>query len=343
MTKTSPEGSPLHAIADIERDTGLSKDTLRVWERRYGFPLPQRDAFGERRYDDATLLRLRHVRRLIDAGYRPGQVVSQPLEQLLALEAAPSGRSRRSRTAAPAQAASPAPGAAPDLSTQWLGLLQSHDLHALRTAMQQYLAKHGLADLLRHGVAPMNALVGQSWLEGRLAIFEEHLYAEAVQALLRQAMARAAATRPAQPPRVLITTVPGEPHSLGVLMAECMMVLEGCETLALGVQTPVPDIASAARACRADIVALGFSAVLNPRDVLTALAQMQAHLPPGVELWTGGRCPVLMPRRGRQTPVVGQSDQPHTHMASLDDIRHAVTHWRQRQLAGQSHMQTPIP
>ena len=48
-----------HTIADVERDTGLSKDTLRVWERRYGFPDPTRDAVGERRYDDAQLLRLR--------------------------------------------------------------------------------------------------------------------------------------------------------------------------------------------------------------------------------------------------------------------------------------------
>ena len=35
-------------IAAVERDTGLSKDTLRIWERRYGFPSPQRDALGER-------------------------------------------------------------------------------------------------------------------------------------------------------------------------------------------------------------------------------------------------------------------------------------------------------
>jgi hypothetical protein len=25
-------------IAQVERDTGLSKDPLRMWERRYGFP-----------------------------------------------------------------------------------------------------------------------------------------------------------------------------------------------------------------------------------------------------------------------------------------------------------------
>ena len=37
-------------IAAVERETGLSKDTLRVWERRYAFPRPARDSNGERIY-----------------------------------------------------------------------------------------------------------------------------------------------------------------------------------------------------------------------------------------------------------------------------------------------------
>ena len=35
-------------IAAVERETSLSRDTLRAWERRYGFPAPLRDANGER-------------------------------------------------------------------------------------------------------------------------------------------------------------------------------------------------------------------------------------------------------------------------------------------------------
>ena len=38
------------SIAAVERETRLSKDVLRVWERRYGFPRPERDANGERCY-----------------------------------------------------------------------------------------------------------------------------------------------------------------------------------------------------------------------------------------------------------------------------------------------------
>ena len=45
----------LRGIAEVERETGLGKDTLRVWERRYGFPTPSRDPQGERLYDEAMI------------------------------------------------------------------------------------------------------------------------------------------------------------------------------------------------------------------------------------------------------------------------------------------------
>jgi DNA-binding transcriptional MerR regulator len=63
---------PTLSIAAVERDTGLSKDTLRVWERRYGFPAPTRDAIGERLYGRADLQKLRMLKRLLDAGHRAG-------------------------------------------------------------------------------------------------------------------------------------------------------------------------------------------------------------------------------------------------------------------------------
>ena len=86
MTNSISPPALLHSIADVERDTGLSKDTLRVWERRYGFPTPVRDAVGERQYDDLQLQRLRRIRRLLDAGHRPGRVVPLSDEALHALD-----------------------------------------------------------------------------------------------------------------------------------------------------------------------------------------------------------------------------------------------------------------
>jgi MerR family transcriptional regulator, light-induced transcriptional regulator len=348
MTSSSLSADIRHTIADVERDTGLSKDTLRVWERRYGFPTPERDALGERQYDDQQLLRLRHIRRLLDAGHRPGQVVALPLDQLLQLQAAAStepaptaATEARPTATRPATARSRAAAAAADARPlpveHWMQLLRQHKAHDLRQAMHQYLMTHGLAALIRDGVIAMNVRVGQSWLDGQLAVFEEHLYTEVVQALLRSAMAQVAANQPRQPPRVLLTTVPDEPHALGLLMAESFMVLAGCDTVALGVQTPLPDIVAAASACGVNVVALSFTAVQNPRDVLAALAQLRERLPPHIEIWAGGQCPALyrQPRgpRTAQAPAFWP-------MGQLDDITTGVARWRAAAAPAQA---TPQP
>eukprot|EP01036_Dinobryon_divergens_P051930 gene51930-69493_t len=141
MTNSSAPAAILHSIADVERDTGLSKDILRVWERRYGFPSPLRDALGERQYDDAQLTRLRHIRRLIDAGHRPGRVVSLPLEALMELNTpAQAGRIQPRRSRASAAAARD-----DEVLLHWMQLLQRQDTQALREALARMLVERGLA------------------------------------------------------------------------------------------------------------------------------------------------------------------------------------------------------
>ena len=73
---------PQFTIAAVERDVGLSKDVLRVWERRYGFPVPNRDPHGERLYPAVQVLRLGLIKRLMDLGHRPGRLMSTPVEEL---------------------------------------------------------------------------------------------------------------------------------------------------------------------------------------------------------------------------------------------------------------------
>ena len=44
-------------------------------EKRYGFPNPERDANGERCYPFDQVERLRLMKRLIDQGHRPGNLM----------------------------------------------------------------------------------------------------------------------------------------------------------------------------------------------------------------------------------------------------------------------------
>ena len=135
--------------------------------------------------------------------------------------------------------------------------------------------------------------VGEAWVDGRIAVYEEHLYSEAVQAVLRSALVPFQAGLEARGPRMLLTTVPGEAHGLGLLMAEALMTLQACRCLSLGTQTPLADIVAAARAHRIDVVALSFSASLHAAQALPALAELRARLPAAVAIWAGGGSPAL--------------------------------------------------
>ncbi len=294
-------------IASVERDTGLSKDTLRVWERRYGFPLPARDALGERLYPLDQVDKLRLLRRLIDLGHRPGKIVGRPVEDLQKL--AQSSSSAAARRA-------PHPQVQDELS-RLIEMLTSHRVDDLRSQLSQLLLRRGLGGFVADVVAPLNEMVGDAWSRGAVQIFEEHLYTEVVQGLLRNAINTI--PRDEARPRVLLTTFPQEPHGLGLLMAEATFALDGCHYLSLGVQTPLGDIAQAVQAQRADIAALSFSAAVNPNQALAGLGELREKLAPDVEIWVGGNCPALHRR-----PPAGVAT-----LRALEDIAPALRHWRQ--------------
>ena len=265
-------------IAAVERDTGIAKDTLRVWERRYGFPRPARDGSGDRVYPAEQVEHLRRIKRLVDAGHRPARVVGLSTAALDSLLRDSFGATTADAGAAARRAVAP-----------YIDLLTRHQGDALHHALSLDVLRLGLAHFVRDVVAPLNGAVGEAWMRGELQVYEEHLYTEIIQRVLRAAITAASrAEADAARPRVLLTTVPQEPHTLGLLMAEAVLVLEGCRCIQLGAQVPLGDIVAAAAAHRVDVVALSFSALLSPAQVLDPLAELRARLPGAVALWVGG-------------------------------------------------------
>ncbi|CAN5136930.1 HTH-type transcriptional repressor CarH [soil metagenome] len=298
------------SIAAVERNTGLGKDTLRVWERRYQFPQPGRDANGERVYPPDQVAKLRLIKRLIDRGYRPGKIIHFDLEALHELN-----DGLLAADSKPVQA-----GDRADLLA-CLELCKTHQVEALRRNLSQALLRVGLQKFVVDVIAPLNHMVGENWAKGVFAVYEEHLYTEAAQNLLRNAISAIlqrqgdAEVRPV----ILLTTFPQEQHGLGILMAEAIFALEGARCISLGVQTPIADIVRAAEAQAVDIVALSFSSAINARQAVDGLAELSAALPPEIEVWVGGTSPALSHR-----------GQKSARALSLSDVPAALEGWRQR-------------
>lgn len=296
--------NPCFSIAAVERDTGLSKDVLRMWERRYGFPLPDRDSNGERSYPAEQVERLRLIKRLIDAGHRPGKLIAAPAEELAGLV------SRRSQAR---PESTPAHGS--ELG-ELLALIKSHDRYGFLHAMQQRLARQGLHNFVQDTVAPLTHQVGLAWEDGSIEVFEEHLFTELSKRLLRQAIAGLPGGQ--RSPRILLTSVPDEPHALGLLMAEALFALEGAECIPLGTQMPLLEISRAASAHQANIVALSFSSAFAQRQIPGLLQQLRMVLPPAIALWAGGA--------GVQRLAQMEGIQLFT---SLDNALSALVNWNQ--------------
>ncbi len=267
--------SPSFSIAAVERDTGLSKDVLRMWERRYGFPLPERDANGERLYPAVQVERLRVIKRLMDQGYRPGRLITLTEDELLAL--AP----RRPRNMDEGSQSDAQNGL-----SELLALIKQHDATAYQQALQHCLARQGLQGFVLNTIAPLTRLVGEAWEDGRIEVFEEHLFTELTKRVMRQAIGTLVVS--GHGPRILLTTVPEEPHLLGLLMVEALFSLEGATCIPLGTQMPLLEIVRAAEAHRADIVALSFSVAFAQRKIPGLLQQLRDLLPAHIDVWVGG-------------------------------------------------------
>jgi MerR family transcriptional regulator, light-induced transcriptional regulator len=265
---TNDADNPALPISAVELETGLSKDVLRVWERRYGFPKPLRDANGDRIYPRDQVERLLLIKRVIDGGRRPGKVVTLPLDRLRHLL-----QTGGETDIAPA-------------ASELIRLLRRGEPADVASLLQRAIGTEGLRQFLLGTLSDFNEAVGAAWMRGEIAVFHEHLYTEHVQTLLRQAVA--SLPPPSTGPCVLLTTVPGEQHGLGLLMVQAILALGGADARSFGTQMPLTEIAAAAERHAADVVGLSFSSACPATTAQESLAVLRDLLSPAVEIWAGG-------------------------------------------------------
>ncbi|WP_228893925.1 MerR family transcriptional regulator [Pseudoduganella aquatica] len=281
-------------IASISLETGVSKEVLRKWEERYGFPVPERDASSHRTYAQHQVLRLKLIKRLIDRGMRPSQVV--PLDEeglqslLLAHEEAPVSAEVDTGVMA-----------------ELMALLRCRDRSALTQRLKQEVGLLGLEKFVLEVMCALNVAVGQAWERGEIGIRDEHVYTEVIQNLIREELS--AVSKPDGLPRILVTTPSGELHTMGLLMAEALTSLHGACCISLGAQTPLEEIPHAIRDYRADIVCLSFSAAFPRRRIPPYLKSLRAAVPQAVEIWVGGAGVAGLDRSPRGIKLMATLDQ----------------------------------
>lgn len=157
----------------------------------------------------------------------------------------------------------------------------------LVSELRKLLKRLGPRDFLVDVVAPLLDSVGRAWADGDVEIRHEHFLTEVLEDLLRSI--RQSIRRPTKGPRVVLATLSGESHGLGLQMVAVVCRLAGVPTRILGVHTPPEEISRTVSEVRAAAVALSVSLATGGIDTDRTLRDLRGTIADNVFIAVGGR------------------------------------------------------
>jgi DNA-binding transcriptional MerR regulator/methylmalonyl-CoA mutase cobalamin-binding subunit len=270
----------MYSIKAVAQATGLTVETLRAWERRYGVVVPGRDTSGRRVYNADDVLRLRRLREATERGHPIGRLVGLSEERLAGLLADTADRRARAMSDA--------------FATRILESAQNFRAAECEQALTLAIAMLPPQSLVDEVLQPLLHEIGERWHRGELAISQERLVSTIVRrhiGLMLDTYDRSARRQP-----IVFATLPGERHELGLLASAMLCASRGFKTHYLGPDLPPSEIARYAQEVGARIVALSIVLQEQPGDVAEQLQSLTQALPPGTTLWIGGGGCRALPR-----------------------------------------------
>ncbi|MEO0651402.1 MAG: MerR family transcriptional regulator [Planctomycetota bacterium] len=276
--KKTPE---LLSIGELAQATGISPDTIRVWERRYGVPEPVRLPSGHRRYTPEQLRWLRRVVEAVSLGHRPSSIVKSTEEELQELL-----DNRRTKIEPP------------DDLDSWLELVRTFDAGSLTNILRDAWQHQAPSDYLTETIAPLELAVNRAFNDGELKLRHRQFVGELLQDVLRSL--RTAIGAPTSGPKVVLAGLEEDYHELPVQMAALLCAAKGVLPQLLGRNTPFEEIQRAAVEMRVNAVALPTAPIQCTPDQESRIEALRDSMPDHIHLcvgWHDARF-TRRPRRG---------------------------------------------
>jgi methylmalonyl-CoA mutase cobalamin-binding subunit len=265
------------SIGALSRATGVPVETLRTWERRYGFPAPiERSGSSHRRYPLDSVERLRLAVRAIESGHQPSVALRagvQTLRQMLAVAGA--ARPPRARVA-------------PERSfvERCLEHTVALDGEALMGEFERAYSEVGVLESMTGCFGPFLRALGDCWSRGELEVGHEHFASEHLRRFLNEN--QPSGGPPARAPRIVCGTLSGERHVLGLHLAAVALAHAGARVVFLGADTPPADVAAAADRWRAHGVALSAAEGADRGVLSRQVRALRKALPEKTPILVGG-------------------------------------------------------
>jgi DNA-binding transcriptional MerR regulator len=262
----------IHVAAEL---SGVRVELIRAWERRYGFPRPQRTPSGYRVYTQRDVALLKRLKQLTEEGV----AISEAMRMLpqLQLKLAETSEGHVGEVSASSLEA-------------WQGAVLAaaaqNDQARVSAVVDEVLSALPPLKAFDEVLAPLQREVGNRWHAGELTVAQEHLVSQVVRARMVSLLHAAPENERAR--HAVLACLPDEEHEIGLLGVALRLRHAGMHVTLLGQRVPATDLGLLVDKLRPDVVAL--SAVMDP-GAPTFEAMLKAILeaiPQGIPVWIGG-------------------------------------------------------
>lgn len=270
-------------IKDLENLTGIKAHTIRIWEQRYRFLKPQRTQTNIRYYTNEELKTLLNISLLNKYGFKISHIDRMTVEEIR----------EKINTLSDAQAQQER--VINDLVQAMVDL----DLERIEKALAGFIATKGMERTVLQIIFPFLEKIGILWLTGHINPAQEHL----VTNLIRQKLIVAIDTvhTSIRVDRNILFFLPeGEHHELGLLFMHYLLKSRGLQTIYLGANVPVKDLAYIVNLKKPDIVYSHLTATTSAFQFEKFLNQVSQQITGTPVILSG-----LLTQHYKKTPPTG--------------------------------------
>lgn len=261
-----------YAIADLERLSGIKAHTLRAWEKRYNFIVPQRTATNIRFYTRADLRRVLNVAMLVHQGERISDLATLSPEALhirvLSLD--------------------PHTGDQESGITGLVSAMIEYDEPAFHFQFDALQARFGIERAMVEVLYPFLERIGVLWMTGHINPAQEHFVSHLVRQKMIAGIESLPRTEDLNAPSFLLYLPDGELHELSLLFSYLMIKRRGGRVIYLGQSVPAEDVVAVVNQRNPDHVLTHLTAPQDPALQAERLTKVAQHIAPR-HLYVSGR------------------------------------------------------
>lgn len=165
------------------------------------------------------------------------------------------------------------------------GMAKEFDWSRIEHLLRLRLEAQGIRGWIFKTVLPLLSQAGDRWSDDQLTVAQEHVISVAVRQSLMAVLDKLAIMDGRQ--RAIVTTLSGEQHEFGAILATILARLCGVEAHYLGADLPFWEIVRAAEAARTGFVLVSVVSITRA-DAIRQLLRLRAELPRSIRLVAGG-------------------------------------------------------